>query len=89
MSEKKSEKKKQDPISYLIKWSGFILITFIVTSFGYCGAELYLAPPPTCRSEAAELVKMCRNTSDTETFDCMKNAEKLFQICNDGEPREE
>jgi hypothetical protein len=83
-----SEKKKQDPISYLIKWSGYIFMT-LISSFGYGGTELYFKGEPTCRSEAAELVRMCRNSADTDTIMCMGKAEALFKVCNDGEPREE
>ncbi len=78
--------KTQDPIHYLIRWCGAILITLILSGFTYCGAASYFTPKPTCESEVAQLIKMCREEIGTTSIECMDKGAELLKICSDVEP---
>jgi hypothetical protein len=73
---------KTDPILYLIRWAGAILVTLILSATTLCSVQTYL--PPSCESEVADLIRECRQSAKKkDELSCMDKGVELLKACRD------
>lgn len=81
MKETDMTEEVQNPILYLIRWSGAILILMVLSVTTYCSVERYFAPPSSCESEIADVISGC--PKGDKLIECMEKGVELLKACGD------